>query len=152
MANDVATQGVILDDEALASIGSMSDALTLFGNAPVTDYSDFGHGFVLCKSDALVGVPFVVVKSFYNESEYEEEPFVTLYCVTEQGGKFIVNDGSTGIRRQFIALGKRMGFTALPKTQGPAPVLVPRGLSRSDYETTDAAGKPIKATTFYLST
>lgn len=143
---------VILDDEALASIGSMSDALALFGNAPVIDYSEFGHGFVLSKSDALVGVPFMIAKSFFNESEYEDEPFVTLYCVTEQGGKFIINDGSTGIRRQVIALAKRFGFSAAPKTQGPAPVLIPRGLTRSDYETTDAAGKPIKATTFYLST
>lgn len=136
----------------LADIGSFDDALALvndvFGGHVVEADKELGSGFsLLDDKNRLIGVPFVAVKIDFHKSELNEEgEFVTLHVVTQDGRKHVVNDGSSGIYAQIKELWSRK-----PDLVG-LPLMVRRGLRRSDYTYMDDKGNAKPATTFYLDT
>lgn len=141
-----------VSDDALANITSFDDALAVvndvFGGSIVEADKALGTGFaVLDDKNRLIGVPFVAVKIDQHTSEISAEgKFVSLHVVTQDGRKYIVNDGSTGIYAQIQEL-----WTRKPELQG-LPLMVRRGLRRSDYTYMDDKGAAKPATTFYLDT
>lgn len=152
--NDVQTetttevQTLGLTDDDLRSIESIHDVAGLFDNAPVNVSEVLGNGFTLLDSDdkfKLQDVPFVIVKSQTFMSERHKRLFTTLHLVTESGGKFIINDGSTGIHAQIQQLEKAM------PNGGYLPLMVPHGLRLSEYKTI-VDGEEKAATTYYLDT
>lgn len=140
-----------VSDDQLAEISSFDDALALindaFGGVVVEADKTLGNGFaVLDDKNKLIGVPFVAVKIQENKSELNDGGlFVSLFVVTEDGRKYVVNDGSTGIFAQVQELWKRK-----PELVG-LPIMVRRGLRRSDYTYMDG-DKAKPATTYYLDT
>ncbi len=143
------------DDELLA-VQSFDDALRLaaqyYGEENLVSADEtIGNGFrLLANKDTLIDVPFIALAWRFNPGEFQGE-FCTLMVVTEDGRKFIVNDGGSGVCQQLA--------TYTNATGRHGGMLVKRGLSRSDYEyedTTvlDSEGNPTKrpAHTFYLNT
>lgn len=101
-----------------------------------------GNGFgVLTDKMTLVNRPFVIVRYGVHASENGE--FATIHCVTTDGEKWIVNDGSTGIAAQLKQIHENLGRVA--------PLRVPRGLRVSEYDV-EIKGQKQKAKTFYLNT
>lgn len=142
----------MVSDDALANITSFDDALAVindvFGGSVVEADKALGTGFALLDDkNRLIGVPLVAVKIDFHKSELSAEgEFVSLHVVTQDGRKFIVNDGSSGIFAQIKELWSRK-----PELQG-LPLMVRRGLRRSDYTYMDETGKAKPATTYYLDT
>jgi len=148
VAREVNRDVYSIDD--LHDINSLQDALDLVGD--VDDFSEYGTGFVVLDKrdkDRLVGVPFVIVEWRFNHSAQYQGDFVSALVVTESGEKYVINDGSTGICTQLKSVLERRikNNRARPNTG----LTVRGGLRRSDYDTTDGDGNPIKATTYYLS-
>lgn len=142
MSNDVAKTQAMWDDETLGGIHSFSDAMAVLSDKGLTpvDASDFGTGFSVVDKATLVNTPFVILRMKFNDGDHGV--FVSCEAVTEDGRKVVINDGSTGIRAQ---------CERIHKTAPGQPVLVKRGLTRSDYTYIDEKGTSKAATTFYLS-
>ena len=142
----------LFNDDSLAEISSLSDALAaLEGHgATAESMADYGNGFsVVDDKRRLVGVPFVILEWRFNDSDMSDLPFVSATAVTQTGEKVIINDGSTGVRDQLLRITKRRLERGHPTPA--AGLMVPKGLTESNYTFTDADGKDRPATTFYLS-
>lgn len=151
MANATAKElANISSEETLSEIKSLDDAFKALAGAGinVTEAKELGTGFqVLKNKDQLVGVPFLVLTIDIHASDKfgKDGEFATLHVITEKGDKWIVNDGSTGIKDQC----KRYVEKGLS-----AGLLFREGLTRSDYTKTvtiDGEEKELEATTYYLS-
>lgn len=142
-------------DDELLSVQSFDDALRLatqyYGEENLVRADEtIGNGFrLLADKDTLIDVPFIALAWRFNPGDYGE--FVTMMVVTQDGRKFIMNDGSTGISQQLAT------YTNASGRHGG--MIVPRGLTRSDYEyedhsMLDSEGNPTKrpAHTYYLNT
>lgn len=158
----VATERMRLSDDDLRSFQTLSEAFGSLGVA-VEDYSEsYGSGFTVLDSDdknRLVKVPFGILEWRFNDGDQGE--FVSAVLMTEDGAKYVINDGSTGIYEQLkkvTADRKERGADDYAATHA---LLVKKGLRRSDYDT-DASGKPVEkgadpsmvkgsGTTYYLS-
>lgn len=145
---EVAIPGSDFSVDELAGITSFDDALNLvaekIGQENVSVASqEIGDGFkLLDNKDQLCGVAFIAVTWDFHMGDHGE--FTSMKVVTKDGGKFIINDGSSGIRDQLI------GFSKKKKTQGG--LFCEKGLRRSDYKYTDEKGEEKPATTYYLDT
>lgn len=134
------------DDVALRSITSFDDAMRaaqeVYGE--VYDASTaIGTGFDLMDTegkDQLCGIPFLVLEMKFNWSDAYNQEFVSFLAVTEDGRRFIVNDGSTGVYRQLRAFYDEFGRNG--------GLLCKGGLRRSDYPATE--DRPA-GTTYYLN-
>jgi len=136
----------MFDDNDLRGITSFDEAM----KAAQKEYGEIvdastaiGTGFDLMDTegkDQLVGVPFIVLEMRFNWSEAYNQEFVSFLAVTEDGRRFIVNDGSTGVYRQLR--------TFYDEWKRPGGLLVKGGLRRSDYPANDE--RPA-GTTFYLN-
>lgn len=146
--SEIEAIGGKFDTEDLAAIGSFEDALKLavdtLGEENIARASaEIGDGFKLLETkDQLIGVPMILLTWDFSIGDFGE--FVSIRLVTKDGGKFIVNDGSTGIRDQLIQ------YTAKKGRKGG--LVCDKGLRRSDYEYTDEKGQKSKAQTYYLDT
>jgi hypothetical protein len=118
-----------VDDETLRNIASFEDAFALatelYGD--VTDVTEeLGNGFTLITDKApLVGKEMIVVSCAFSDGDFGQ--FASVAAVTKDGGKFIFNDGSTGVYNQLFELvrtKKRTGGFHLPS-----------GLTASTYPT-----------------
>jgi hypothetical protein len=149
-SQEVAKSTNRLDDDALRSLTNLADIQQLTGET-ITDASDLGSGFALLDDDGknrLVGVPCVFISWNINPGDFG--PFVSAQVATidlatgDITGKFIVNDGSTGICEQLTAMIER----------GKSSMLFAKhGLRRSDYEYADPkSGELRPAHTFYIDT
>lgn len=147
-STDVDVIGTGFSTEELASIDSFEAALALvtekIGEENVVRAdAEIGDGFKLLENkDSLIGTPMILVSWDFHMGDHGE--FVAAKVVTKDGRKFIVNDGSSGLRDQL------MGFTAKKNQRGG--LLCAKGLRRSDYKYTDEDGKEKPATTYYLDT
>jgi len=139
----------------LADIASFEDAFKIAAQRSAGELlsaADLGDGFVLLRDhggkDKLVGKEFVVLtiqfgtSDKYRNHDGEPQEFVAMRCVDRTGGKWILVDGSTGIYEQM------RGFSP----ENFAGMYVPKGLRKSEYDTTDEIGNEIVATTYYLDT
>lgn len=146
--SDVVVPGTELSVEELAGLNSFQDALSLLQDkygaesVAVAD-QELGDGFKLLENkDQLNGVGFIAVNWDFHQGDHGE--FVTVKVMTEDGQKYIVNDGSSGIRDQLMA------YTA--KSGKQAGMFCRKGLRRSDYTYTDDDGKTKPAKTYYIDT
>lgn len=142
----------VFRDADLAAIGSFADAVKALEafNVAVEKTSDYGTGFVIVKDkNVLIGVDFLILDWRFTDSSKYEGDFVSAACVTKDGRKLILNDGSTGIRDQLKLVTSERIKKGHDHPQ--AGILVQNGLVRSDYDYTDEKGKTTKASTFYLS-
>lgn len=137
-------------EEALAiaaqKTGLTSDALAFIGS-PYTVLKG-------TDKDKLVDEPLFVRNWRFAMDDETEREYAVMHVVTKRevmpdmGSLFIITDGSTGICAQLRAeTEKRVGDSHPTPTQN---LLIPNGLTRSDYTIEGDDGKPQDATTFYL--
>lgn len=95
--------------------------------------------------DALVDKPFLILHWRFNWSDKFNGEFVSALVVTEDGDKFVVNDGSTGICAQLRTVTNQRG-----KYGG---MLCRKGLTRSTYPLfdEDTGEKKGEGTTYYIA-
>lgn len=147
-AAEVSIPGQNYGVEELAGISSFEDALALvkekMGDAGVgVADQEIGDGFKLLENkDVLIGAEMLLVTWDFHQGDHGE--FVSAKVVTVDGTKYIVNDGSSGIRDQLMA------YSAKKNSQGG--LFCRKGLRRSNYTYTDENGKESPATTYYLDT
>lgn len=143
---DLAKKGPSSDQ--LADLASFEDALKLarelYGDAAVVAASEvIGDGFkLLDNKDQLIEVPFLAIAWDFHQGTHGE--FVSVKVMTKDGQKFVLNDGSTGIRDQL------MSYSANSGNYGG--LFCMKGLRRSDYTYTDEKGNESGASTYYLDT
>jgi hypothetical protein len=143
---DLAKKGPSSDQ--LAELSSFDDALKLarelYGDAAVVAAADvIGDGFkLLDNKDQLIEVPFLAISWDFHQGTHGE--FVSVKVMTKDGQKFVLNDGSTGIRDQL------MSYTANSGNYGG--LFCMKGLRRSDYTYKDEKGNESQASTYYLDT
>jgi hypothetical protein len=142
------------DDDTLRSITDFNAAVALveqeFGGIAVAS-EEMGDGFTLLLTEdkiRLVGVPLMFLRWDFHLGETTGE-FVSAHVVTKDGGRYIINDGSTGIHAQLWA------YTEKHQRQGG--LFVEKGLRKSDYmvEIPDPKTGEMKeqpATTYYIDT
>lgn len=144
--SDQVTEAVIHDssagitDDVLRGIGysgdAFADALAAAEAAYGTVQSiaeEFGNGFAVLKDKSvLVGKKFLMLKWGFSQGDYGM--FASVAVVTVDGGKYILNDGSTGICRDLhtfsVQHGRYGGFIA------------ENGLRVSQYATCVSCGRP----------
>lgn len=141
----------LMTDTDLSAIASFADAMSTVENTfgGVDDFANYGSGFeVLDDKDKLLKTPFVILEFTFSQGEMGE--FVSAPLVTEDGRKYILNDGSTGICKQLRDVrDRRLANGIFPAQQG---VAVRKGLRVSSYKYTDpTTGKETPAKTYYLA-
>lgn len=150
---EIVTQAPKWDDDTLRSVTDFEAALQLakqeFGGVDVAS-EEMGDGFTLLGAAdkiRLIGVALMFLRWEFHLGDQGE--FVSAHIVTKDNGRYIINDGSTGIRAQLWA------YTEKHKRQGA--LYVEKGLRKSDYmvelpdpKTGEMREQP--ATTFYIDT
>lgn len=89
-----------------------------------------GTGFTLLKSDdkaRLLGMPFIIIEYRFHDGDFGDADFVAVHLVTKDNGKYIITDGSTGIRAQLQQLAADTGRFG--------GIVVHGGLRVSEYDT-----------------
>lgn len=130
------------NDAQLSEVRSIDDVMRLLGGEYV-DSRELGSGFeVVNDKDQFVGRGMMFVQ-WRTHEDGKFGAFTICHVVTEDGGKYILNDGSTGIHRQLVDFTKQTG-----KQTG---MLARKGLTRSDYDYTDDKGDVKPATTYYIA-
>jgi len=130
----------------LANLRDMTsaDLLSTFGAKTADEVlgSD-QYGPVLEDKGKLVGVPFIIV---YWEKHEEGNfgSFITMFIIDKDDKRYIVNDGSTGIRDQLERLSKESTTNGM--------IVCRNGFRVSEYEYEDKDGKKRPAKTYYIDT
>jgi hypothetical protein len=129
-----------LTDDVMREIGGTGNAFNdameiarqIHGNVKsLTD--EFGNGFQLLDNKGLlVGERFVFLKWQFSEGKFGT--YVTASVVTEKGGKYILVDGSSGIREQLHTYTRKQGRWG--------GFVADHGLRVSSYSTCEACGQP----------
>jgi hypothetical protein len=102
LSTDILSIARPIDNDQLRTVTDFNSAMELLENmgVPLVDSSEeLGTGFK--KTDnkkQFVGVPLVVLFWTFHDGDFGEDPFVAIHLVTRDGGKYILTDGSTGIR------------------------------------------------------
>jgi hypothetical protein len=131
----------VRNEDVLRDITSFDQAYALAAESygGVVDASELlGTGFEVLNSEdksRLLNVPLIVLDSRIHDGEQGE--FCSLVVVTEQGARYIVNDGSKGIYLQVLRLRE--------KTEKEGGWLVRHGLRQSEYATCKNCGQPRQA-------
>lgn len=96
----------IITDSDLKALSTFTDAYRLLGTLGVDVHDanvEVGTGFKLTKNkDMLLGIPFIMVEWDFYDGDFvnpdsDANEFVAITLVTEDGGKYIITDGSTGL-------------------------------------------------------
>lgn len=149
--SDVEKAFFAVSNEQLKAVSGFEDALKLvqevYGEDAVQLASDaLGDGFALTDNkEQFVGVPMVFVKWIFSEGTYKDKDgnlrgFVSCRVATPSG-KFIINDGGTGIYNQLQQYSQDNGGR-----QGGLVAQKGLRVSRYSNEFTD------DAETFYIDT
>jgi hypothetical protein len=143
---------VLYHTDDLARVTTFEEAVALAaqvsGGEVLAADTELGDGFAVLESKdkrTLIGVPLMFMEWQFNQGDMGE--FVSARVAAKQGngvGKYIINDGSTGIYRQLQEFSKRTG-----RSTG---LYARHGLRVSDYKYTDNEGKEKPASTFYIDT
>lgn len=66
--------------------------------------------------DKLIGVPFVITSIVFRPSDKKQDgDYVSCEATTRDNAQIVVNDGSTGIRRQVAQYGEFKGWWKIPE-------------------------------------
>lgn len=126
----------IPDDDALRGIESFDDAVAIATAqwGELTDYAEqYGTGFAVLEDKmALVDKPFLIIAWRVNEGRFGG--FSSAIVMTQDGGKWILNDGSSGIYQQLKSISINDGRNG--------GVLVKEGLRVSVFDTCSACDLP----------
>lgn len=79
--------------------------------------------------DKLVDVPFLIVDFQFSKGDYGM--FVSARIITETGHKYVIIDGSTGIKAQLEAVAEKRQELGHKYPQGP--LAIKGGLRKSEY-------------------
>lgn len=128
------------DDTQLRGIQSYEDAERLlveeYGADAISDIADWiGNGFTVLSKElksTLVGKPFLILDWAFNIGDIG--PFVSARVMTQDGGKFVLNDGSSGVYAELRELTDR--------TRKNTGYRAKRGLRVSQYDTCAACDRP----------
>jgi len=154
MSNGTVATTRLYTEDQLREIKSFEDAFQLaIATGGIVSVGDvIGDGFELTKDkQQFVGQEMVVLTWAFSESDdYTKQTetgetingrFATIRVITRRG-KFVINDGSTGLAAQLESLSER-GING--------NVHCPKGLRVSEYDYTDPkSGEVSKAKTYYL--
>lgn len=160
-SSDISTD-VRFDDEILGNLKSFDDVLTLFRDSGlvIESSADYGAGFTeLPDRDKgrLVGVPFVIVEYRFGTSDEHFDadgngrPYVVCLVMTRHQEKYRFTDGGTGIFSQLVRIRDGRVSDGMNPANVYRGIMVPNGLTRSDYKYINDKGETSSATTFYLS-
>jgi len=98
---------------------------------------ELGNGFALLSKEdkkKLVGQPFLALYWTFNPGDYGGH-FASMAAMTPDGGRFILNDGGTGIYQDLLTYTQEHGGR-----QGG--LMCSGGLRESTYDTCKGCGKP----------
>lgn len=124
-----------IKDEALRSVESFDDAVRLAAevHGVVTDYAEqYGTGFSVIDKSAFVGKTIMLLDWRFSAGDYGS--MVSVVAHAKDGTKGIINDGSTGVHDQLRDITLADGIHG--------GLMVPFGLTVSDYPTCKECGKP----------
>jgi hypothetical protein len=152
MEDTTQIQSSVFSEDSLREIQNFDDAIRLaqaqFGNiASVSE--EIGDGFVVLSTDEkaiLVGIPCLALEWEFWPGNHGDKGFVSIRLVARMPGgvmgKYIINDGSTGVMRQLKDYTDRTGRRGA--------LMLPGGLRASEYQKTLDNGEVTDATTYYL--
>lgn len=103
-----------------------------------------GDGFKYVHKNALVNMPFIIIRSDERQSPSYNVPMITVYAMTATNQRVKFIDFGSGFREQLATYERRTGRT-------PVGLMCKNGLVANTYDTTDEAGEEIKATTFRIN-
>lgn len=155
------------DKDQRSAIETWDDALRLameeFGTILNIADTSLGDGFRVASEDdkrRLIGVPLLLLEWRWVDGDFGDYVSVAAIAQGDNGTKWIINDGSTGIREQVREIETKYGVNG--------GVMVRNGLRVSDYNTDLETGEPLskkewieankankktgKGHTFYLDT
>jgi hypothetical protein len=143
--DDATTTVIAKVSDAFGTVTTFADMMADVDSGNVVHISEVDDVVRLDSEDKgkLIGVPIILVSWQFKYDKVQEREYVSMAIVTDKNEKFIVTDGSTGIYEQLARYTSKLGKVV--------PIFLPKGLTKSDYVTTDNEGKTIQATTFYLS-
>ena len=132
------------------SYQSALDALKAIGGDIELAAVALADEWPLVEKESLVNVPFLAMQwAISNPEGAENGQYIVVRGMTKEGSRFRISDGGTGIMAQLVTLThKRIADGHAAPNTG---LLCAKGLRVSKYDTKDAAGKPIKAETFYIN-
>jgi hypothetical protein len=120
---------------------------------------EYGKGFIVLSTkekERFTGVAFRIISWVFRTGD--KGPYVSAAIITEDGRKFILNDGGTGIRAQLARVTvsrlaeNTPNRTLWTRETAQAGLRVPGGLRRSDFDYTDKlTGDVTPATVMYLA-
>lgn len=120
-----------IDNDQLRNVRDFGSAMELLESmgVPLVDSSEeLGTGFTKTDNkEQFVGVPLVVLYWSFHDGDFGEDPFVAIHLVTKDGGRYILTDGSTGIRDEL----RKWTENNNGRTHG---MLCQNGLSKSEYK------------------
>lgn len=143
-ATDADANAVLLNDELWKYSGDINSVVTFDEIAPDAEVLVFNPYTVINKDkDVLLGVPFVIRHGRIATDPETFNDYAVLYVVTANNDLFVVTDGSTGIKEQYIAKVNEHGK--------PGPFLIPNGLRKSEYVYEAPDGSKSPAVTYYFA-
>jgi hypothetical protein len=144
-----AHDGTISAERSVARMAKDSTNLAELAHAmaaPVVDLTEYGDGLEIIgkdgiSEDTLLGVPFVIFDARFHPGSYGDS-FLSLSIATLDAkgditGRFVLNDGSTGIRQQWARIAGELPEGAL--------FFVKRGLRKSEFLYSESAGRVVTA-------
>lgn len=124
---------------------SFANLLDTFGVVSAEQDEALGSdqfGPIMEDKSKLIGTPFLLLHWQFNRGDAGE--FVTMFIVTPDNARFIVNDGSTGIRDQLLSLSGNKGLNG--------GVFCKHGLRKSEYDKVLDNGQTVHGITYYIDT
>lgn len=144
---------VKIDDYTLRAWQNVADAMAEFESSGMEVYvanEVIGSGYNVIDKKELINRGFLLVNWRFTQSATGVYVVATGLTTDNPAVRFIITDGSTGLREQLMNETRRRINARI--THINAGLLVPRGLVVSEYDTENEQGEPIKARTYYLST
>lgn len=136
--------------DELVEIGSFDQAVELLtshgvnlvGSDEIEQY--VGDGFDFVNKSALVNIPFVILRDQHRMSPSYDVPMVQIWAMTATNRRVKFVDFGAGFREQLSTYEQRTGRSAIG-------MVCKHGLEASTYDTQDAGGNDIKATTYRIN-
>lgn len=144
----------LLSAKDAKELKTVEDIVARFSTGKIYDVQEVIPDFGLVDSSALVNVPFTVAHFEFRTSDefghFDDNTgllvpgeYVSVFVITNDGKRYVFNDGGTGI------LPTALNFVETTKQTGG--MRCPWGLRASTYEKI-VNGQKVKATTMYFAT